>query len=112
MELVESYDNAVYGIFFYNVGSTEMMIVHSGTKLYKVVAGTRTELFTGMNPTISKSFIFNNMLYIKDGINYLKYDGSTIGQVESYIPITTIGRRPAGGGTKYEDVNMLSALEN
>lgn len=109
MELVESYDNAVYGIFFYNVGSTEMMIVHSGTKLYKVVAGTRTELFTGMNPTISKSFIFNNMLYIKDGINYLKYDGSTIGQVESYIPITTIGRRPAGGGTKYEDVNMLSA---
>ena len=34
IELVATYDNTIYGLFFYSVGNTEMMIVHSGTKLY------------------------------------------------------------------------------
>ena len=109
IELVATYDNTIFGLFFYKVGNTEMQIVHSGTKLYKVVGDTKTELFTGMKPSRSNAFVYNNMFYIKDGINYLKYDGQTIGQVVGYIPTTSIGRKPAGGGTIYEDVNMLSA---
>ena len=38
----------------------------------------------------------------------MKYDGETIEPVVGYIPTTTIARKPMGGGTKYEDVNMLS----
>lgn len=108
--LVDTYDNTIFGLFFYKVGNTEMQIVHSGTKLYKVVNGTKTELFSGMNPAKSQSFIYNNMFYIKDGINYLKYDGTTISSVETnaYIPTTKIGKSPSGGGTTYEDVNMLT----
>ena len=111
IELVSTFDNTIFGLFFYKVGNTEMQIVHSGTKLYKIVGTTRTELYTGMNPAKSQSFVFNNIFYIKDGINYLKYDGSTISSVETnaYIPTTSIARKPAGGGTIYEDVNMLSA---
>lgn len=109
IELVATYDNTIYGLFFYRVGNTEMMIVHSGTKLYRVEGETKTELFTGMKPAKSNAFVYNQILYIKDGINYLKYDGSTIGQVIGYIPTTSIARKPAGGGTILEDVNMLSA---
>lgn len=109
IELVSSFDNTIYGLFFYKVGNTEMFIVHSGTKLYKMVGNTKTELFTGMKPSRSQSFIFNNIFYIKDGINYLKYDGNTISEVVGYIPTTSIARKPQGGGTIYEDVNMLSA---
>lgn len=109
IELVETYDNTIFGLFFYKVGNTEMTIVHSGTKLYKVVGATRTELFTGMNPRRSNAFVYNNVLYIKDGINYLKYDGSVCSQVVGFIPTTSIGRKPSGGGTTYQDVNMLSA---
>ena len=109
IELVSSFDNTIYGLFFYKVGNTEMFIVHSGTKLYKMVGDTKTELFTGMKPARSQSFIFNNIFYIKDGINYLKYDGDTISEVVGYIPTTSIARKPSGGGTIYEDVNMLSA---
>lgn len=109
IELVETYDNTIFGLFFYKVGNTEMMIVHSGTKLYKVVGATQTELFTGMNPRRSNAFVYNNVLYIKDGINYLKYDGSVCSQVVGFIPTTSIGRKPSGGGTTYQDVNMLSA---
>ncbi|MBP3920835.1 MAG: hypothetical protein J6D28_04645 [Bacilli bacterium] len=108
IELVANYGNTIFGLFFYKVGNTEMMIVHSGTKLYKVVGTTRTELFTGMKPAKSNAFVYNNVLYIKDGINYLKYDGSVCSQVVGFIPTTSIGRKPNGGGTIYQDVNMLS----
>ena len=43
-------------------------------------------------------------------INYLQYDGKTIKEVVGYVPTTSIGRKPTGGGSTYEDVNMLSAL--
>ena len=109
IELVETYNNTIFGLFFYKVGNTEMTIVHSGTKLYKVVGATQTELFTGMNPRRSNAFVYNNVLYIKDGINYLKYDGSVCSQVVGFIPTTSISRKPSGGGTTYQDVNMLSA---
>lgn len=108
IELSETYDNTIFGLFFYRVGNTEMKIVHCGTKLYKEVNGEKTELYSGMNIIKSQTFVYNNILYIKDGINYLSYDGETIGEVTGYIPTTSIGRSPKGGGTIYEDVNMLS----
>ena len=109
IELLTSFDSPVYGLFFYEIGLINQLIVHSGTKLYKVVNGTKTVLKdSGMNPTQSKFFIYNNILYIKDGINYLQYDGSALSDVIGYIPTTSISRKPEGGGTIYEDVNMLS----
>ena len=108
IELVSTYDNTIYGLFFYKVGNIDMQIVHCGTKLYRVEGEVKIELFTGMKPSRSQSFIYNNIFYIKDGINYLKYDGETLEEVVGYIPTTSIARSPIGGGTVYEDVNMLS----
>lgn len=108
MELKESFDDKVYGIFFFTVGTTKMMLVHSGTKLYRVVGDTMTTIFDGLNEMQSQSFVYNNVWYLKDGKNYLQYDGEIIKEVEGYIPTTSIGRKPSGGGTMYEDVNMLS----
>lgn len=110
LALVERYDNTIFGLFFYKVGNTEMMLVHCGTTLYKVVNGVRETLYTGLNPKRSNAFIYNNIWYFKDGINYLKYDGETIGEVVGYIPTTSISRSPNGGGTIYEDVNMLTGI--
>lgn len=104
----DTFPTQVWGVFFYKVGNTEMMLVHSGTTLYKVVDGVTTQLYTGLNPKRSQSFIYNNIWYFKDGINYLQYDGQTIGEVVGYVPTTSIGRKPEGGGSTYEDVNMLS----
>ncbi|MCQ2087695.1 MAG: hypothetical protein MJZ37_06475, partial [Bacilli bacterium] len=110
LELVESSSEAVYGLFFYEVGNTSMMIIHSGTKLYKKLEGqSKEQIYSGMNPRRSQAFVFNNIFYIKDGINYLSFNGTTCSQVVGYIPTTSIGRKAAGGGTVYEDVNMLSA---
>lgn len=108
MALKDTFNEPVYGVFFYKVGNTEIMLVHSGTTLYKVVNGTRTELYTGLNKARSNGFVFNNVWYFKDGLHYLQYDGQTIKEVEGYVPTTSIGRKPGGGGTIYEDVNLLS----
>lgn len=104
MELNTSFNDKVYGVFFYN----GEMIVHSGTKLYKVVKGRKTELFSGLKAAVSDSFVYNNLWYFKDGKNYLQYDGTTIKAVEGYVPTTSIARKPGGGGTIYEDVNLLT----
>lgn len=108
IELFKSFSNTVFGLFFYKVGNTEHIIVHCGTKLIDIVNGKETEIRSGMNPRKSYSFIYNNIFYIKDGINYLEYDGDVCKEVEGYIPTTSISRKPSGGGTTYEDVNMLS----
>jgi hypothetical protein len=110
LELKEAFTTPIWGIFFYKVGNTEMQLVHSGTKLYQIIGGTRTELYSGLNPRRSEAFIYNNIWYFKDGINYLQYNGQTIGEVVGYTPTTSIGRRPSGGGTTYEDVNMLTGI--
>lgn len=110
LELQEAFDTSVWGVFFYKVGNTEMQLVHSGTTLYKIANGVRETLYTGLNPRRSEAFIYNNIWYFKDGINYLQYDGQTIGEVVGYVPTTSIARRPSGGGTTYEDINMLTGV--
>lgn len=104
MKLKTAFDEPIYGISFYQ----GMMLVHSGAKLYKVKDGEKTEIYSGLNERQSDTFIYDSFWYIKDGKHYLKYDGTTIADVVGYIPTTSIGRKPEGGGTIYEDVNMLS----
>lgn len=108
MKSLMSFDDTVYGIFFYKAADTNMMLVHSGTKLYKVIGDEKTLLYEGLSTAKSNAFIYNNLWFFKDGANYLQYDGVTIGDVVGYVPTTSIGRKPSGGGTIYEDANMLS----
>lgn len=104
MELKMSFTEPVYGVFFFN----GMQLVHSGSKLYKVVNSTKTVLFSGLKEANSDSFVYENIWYFKDGKHYLQYDGAIIKEVEGYVPTTSIGRKPTGGGTIHEDVNMLT----
>lgn len=101
MEVVSEYDERVYGMCFYN----NRMIIHTGTKLLddgKVV-------YEGLTESKSVFFIYGGLLYILDTKHYLVYDGDKVKEVEGYVPTTTIGKSPAGNGTVYEDVNLLSS---
>lgn len=105
MALKVSFPSTVYGIYYYK----DYMIVHSGKNVYKVTSGgQKTILFSNANQIQGNAFVYEDIWYFKDGVNYLKYDGETISDVVGYIPTTTIARKPIGGGTKYEDVNMIS----
>lgn len=104
MKIYVDFENPVYGVFFFN-GVT---LVHSGSKLYTVKNGAKAVLFSGLREAKSDSFIYENVWYFKDGKYYLQYDGTTIKEVEGYVPTTSIGRKPEGGGTIHEDINMLT----
>lgn len=111
IELLRSFNNTIYGLFFFTINKIDHMIIHCGVSLSDYNMVTKEEKVikkTGMNPRKSMSFIYNNILYIKDGINYLEYDGETCKEVEGYIPTTTIAKAPTGEGTTYQEVNMLT----
>ena len=114
IELIDTFDNAIYGLFFYTINTVEHMIVHSGTSLIDINMATNERKIIkemGMKPAKSQAFIVNNIFYIKDGLNYLEYDGETLKEVEGTIPVTFINCKPSGGGVQYQDHNMLSATE-
>jgi len=105
MKLSVSFPATVYGIFFYK----DYTLVHSGKNLYKVTAGgQKTILFSNANQAVSDSFVYEDIFYFKDGKNYLQYNGTTIKDVEGYVPTTSIARKPKSGGAIFQDVNMLS----
>jgi hypothetical protein len=109
MELFQAFSAPIYGVFFYK----DYMLVHSGKKLYRLTENTMVELYgmlSELNEAKSSSFVYEDVWYFKDGKNYLQYDGEVIKPVEGYVPTTTIARKPMGGGTKLEDINMLTGM--
>ena len=56
-------------------------------------------------------FEFDNKVYILcDG--YYKWDGITLSEVEGYIPKVSISTSPSGGGTMYDELNMLTGKKH
>ncbi len=91
-------------------------LIHAGTKLYQVEGLAATladtapaEVYSAMNDQRSKSWEFGGKLYIADGKALLVYDGETVKTVQSLarVPLVTIAKAPAGGGTQYEALNLI-----
>jgi len=104
------------GIYFFEFNNTVEVIVHSGVKLYKwtnypTTPAIAVELYSDMNDRKSSFFVFGKKLYINDGLHYLVYDGTTVESTSanSFIPTTSIARKPTGGGTFYQPINLLQS---
>lgn len=101
----------IHGLFEYIKadGTTVKLLAHS-TKLYTWTdAGVTTEIHTGKADARTHFFTFDDKCFILDGTNYLEYDGSTVQNVDPYIPNVRISTPPAGGGTADEDFNLIGA---
>ena len=106
------FESNINGIYMYdNKG-----LVHAGTSLYlwnnfPDTPAEKELLKSDMNNVRSSFVIFDDKLYILDGLNYLVYYDGTLKNVKddnSYIPTTTISRSPSGGGELLEDINLMS----
>ena len=106
IELVKDFTETIFGLFFYTYGGETHKIVHAGTKLYD----NDNVVYNNMVEHKSQAFIYGKMLYIKDSNKYYVYNGATVKEVEGFIPTTTIGKSPSGGGTVYQDVNLLTGV--
>lgn len=113
----------INGLWSFVIDGEKQMIVHAGTRLLKLKQNEKSSLSweedkpmsevvlkTGLNNDKSTGFYFNGDLWILTGKEYLHYDGKEVKNVEdeAYIPTTTIGAKPTGGGNIYESVNLLS----
>lgn len=94
--------------------SNKYYVYHAGRKFYlRPSNSTRvTEIYNDANPHISKAWQLNEKLVIIDGKNIYTYavgDESIriLGVDEGYIPLVTIAKKPSGGGTPYDSLNML-----
>ena len=56
-------------------------------------------------------FAFDNKVYILCG-KYMSWDGTVLKEVEGYIPKVFIATPPTGGGTEYEDINLLTGKKH
>lgn len=111
--LFKELKNTVYGLFFYTINQVDHMIIHCGVSLYDYNMKTKKLKIIkekGMNIRKSQSFIYRNILYIKDGLNYLQYDGETCKEVIGYIPVTRRGSDPAGKGSTAQETNLLTGV--
>lgn len=94
--------------------SPKWYIYHVGTDFYLRASNSKdfTKVYSDANQHLSKSWQFNNKLFILDGKNIYSYaigdeTVTPIGEGEGYIPTLTIAKEPSGGGVSYEPLNML-----
>lgn len=90
----------------------EETLVHAGEKLYRLSDTDGTWELTeigAMANARSRSFVFDQKLYLLDGTTYQVYDGETLAAVadSATVPTIIISRRPTGGGQSYQGLNLL-----
>lgn len=90
----------------------EETLVHAGAKLYRLSDTDGTWELTeigAMADARSRSFVFDQKLYLLDGTTYQVYDGETLAAVadSATVPTIIISRRPTGGGQSYQGLNLL-----
>ncbi|MDO4287480.1 MAG: hypothetical protein Q4C40_07130 [Eubacteriales bacterium] len=101
------FDGKIYGLHRLK----DAILCHAGNKLWRLNPDTTTTLlYQDMNEATSTSFLMGGKLWLLDGKTYLVYDDEAIQRVQdiAFIPTTTIGSPPQGGGTSLEAVNMLT----
>lgn len=106
-------DAPVHNIWRTEIGRKELLIAHAGTKIYDITEEPKV-LKDGINSGKGCAFSMRvsdeNKLFILTGAEYLVYDGESVKEVRDVakVPITLISRNPSGGGTIFEQVNLLS----
>ena len=88
------------------------IFIHKGTEImtYDPVInaiGWIPEL-GGVKDEPSQTFVYNGNWYFKQSGVFRCWPGGNLGEILGYVPTTSIGRKPSGGGTIHEDVNMLT----
>lgn len=107
MYAVELKDN------FYEEGG--FTLIHIDNELYKTdSSGNYTLVSNAMNEHRSRSWQFENRLFIIDGQTYWIYDADTdtfanvINSSYAKTPLMYISCNPEGGGQQFEDKNLLT----
>jgi len=90
------------------------LVAHS-TNLYTQSANNQPVLIkSGLASAKASFFVLSDVLYMKNGTDFISYNGTTVANVAttSYNPTILVGRSPSGSpnmGTVFERFNLFSA---
>ena len=102
-------EGAVNGLWFGVFDGVTHCLAHIGGTIYRWDDTSAEALLSGLTDGRSMAVSLGGKLWILTGGEYLVYDGTTLQPVSdiAYAPTTVIGRAPTGGGTPYEDLNLV-----
>lgn len=82
------------------------LLLHAGSRLYL----DETQIYGQMADARSRYWLYGEKVYVADGSHYLVFDGTTVAPVaaSAKVPLVTIGKAPGQGGTRYEELNLLT----
>ena len=101
---VDNFKGRING--FHKVNDKEG-IIHAGTNLY----WQDDAIYFNMADEKSRSWKCGDKLMIVDGSELILFDGTDAYPASegAYIPTITISKNPNGGGTSYEDLNLIQS---
>lgn len=110
-------ENPVKGLWNGYVNGHEYLLGACNGKLYKFWDDTTTEFSATEIGDVSTEddvflFGFSNIVYIMDKAKYRQWDGTTLKEVDGYIPLVQIAIPPVNGSgesASLENINRLTA---
>lgn len=112
--LFDSLGSEIQGMWYGSLNGTYHFLFACNGHIYEhdLTLGTNTDLGT-LTDAKTFFFAFNDALYIMNGYGYKKWTGTgNIVDVVGYRPKIAIGTPPSGGGTLYEDINLLTGAKH
>ncbi|MBQ9988937.1 MAG: hypothetical protein IJP30_04295 [Clostridia bacterium] len=123
--VVDRGDELVYGLYELTNEQGTVFLMHRGNALYRwypfgengdnspglELLPEKTLIATGLARQISMAFAHGGKLYILDGETYWQFDGERLRPVTEVAtrPTVSVSRTPAGTGTPFQSVNLLSS---
>lgn len=100
--VLEKYEGKING---YHKFSADEGVLHAGTCLY----WHDDIIYFNLQDGKSRSWKCGDSLMIADGKELIAFDGTDAVPASeiAYIPTVTISKNPTGGGTSYEDLNLI-----
>src|SRR5665648_107549 len=99
----------VQGMWRGTIATKNILISCNNGKVYEYNFSTLLNAQIGtMTDAKTTIFYFESKLYFLNGVEYKEYDGTTFRDVDPYVPTVAIGTPPAGGGTPFDAINLLT----
>lgn len=103
---------SIRGMWYGKISGTYHFLFAVNGKVYEhnLSTGANTELGT-LTDAETFFFSFDDKVYMLNGYEYKYWDGTTFGDVAGYRPTVFIAAPPGGGGTAYEQANLLTGAK-
>ena len=103
-------EGRIHGLYHLSLAGSDCFICHAGTNILRIFpdgAGESILLAEGADDRPGPVFCMEEKIYFITGGRYFCYDGSTVADVEGYVPLLTTNNPPEGGGVTVEAENLL-----